>query len=200
MRKLALALTALGAFTFGSAAQAEISITDPTSVTIGNPGIDESTDIQAFTFGFAQSGLSNPFTATLSFMNQLAGQYSFQLGTIANTSGGANDLDFTSAVLTGTGLGSAGISFNRTSGDNDLIENLVLQNIDLAAGNYTLTVMGTTSGRNGSFSGSTAFTAAAATGAVPEPATWAMMLLGFGAVGYGMRRQRRSSMRLLQAA
>jgi hypothetical protein len=27
-------------------------------------------------------------------------------------------------------------------------------------------------------------------GAVPEPATWAMMLLGFGAVGYSMRRRK----------
>lgn len=35
------------------------------------------------------------------------------------------------------------------------------------------------------------------TGAVPEPSTWAMMLLGFGAVGVGMRRRRRS---VLQAA
>ncbi len=28
-------------------------------------------------------------------------------------------------------------------------------------------------------------------GAVPEPTTWAMMLLGFGAVGYSMRRKRK---------
>lgn len=27
-------------------------------------------------------------------------------------------------------------------------------------------------------------------GAVPEPSTWAMMLVGFGAIGYGMRRRR----------
>jgi PEP-CTERM motif len=30
------------------------------------------------------------------------------------------------------------------------------------------------------------------TAAVPEPATWAMMLTGFGAIGYAMRRNRKS--------
>lgn len=30
----------------------------------------------------------------------------------------------------------------------------------------------------------------AATGGVPEPATWAMMLMGFGAIGAGLRRRR----------
>ena len=29
-------------------------------------------------------------------------------------------------------------------------------------------------------------------GAVPEPGTWAMMLIGFGAVGFAMRRRRRT--------
>jgi hypothetical protein len=33
------------------------------------------------------------------------------------------------------------------------------------------------------------------TPAVPEPGTWAMMLLGFGAAGYAMRRNRRQSIR-----
>ena len=36
--------------------------------------------------------------------------------------------------------------------------------------------------------------------AVPEPATWAMMLLGFGAVGTALRRSRRRKPRLLQLA
>lgn len=34
-------------------------------------------------------------------------------------------------------------------------------------------------------------TGAASIAAVPEPGTWALMLLGFGAVGFSMRRQRR---------
>lgn len=39
----------------------------------------------------------------------------------------------------------------------------------------------------------------AVTGAVPEPATWAMMLLGFGAMGVSLRRRRRTQ-NLLQVA
>jgi hypothetical protein len=35
---------------------------------------------------------------------------------------------------------------------------------------------------------------------VPEPATWAMMLLGFGAAGTAIRRSRRKETRLLQIA
>ena len=33
----------------------------------------------------------------------------------------------------------------------------------------------------------------AANGAVPEPASWALMIVGFGAVGFGMRRAARRS-------
>jgi hypothetical protein len=35
---------------------------------------------------------------------------------------------------------------------------------------------------------------------VPEPATWGMMLLGFGAIGFAMRRRKTSSTRLAQLA
>ncbi len=38
------------------------------------------------------------------------------------------------------------------------------------------------------------------TSGVPEPGTWGMMLIGFGAVGFGMRRSRRSQNALPQIA
>jgi len=40
----------------------------------------------------------------------------------------------------------------------------------------------------------------ATTPPVPEPATWAMMLLGFGGIGMAMRRSRRRSSTLMQVA
>jgi len=39
-----------------------------------------------------------------------------------------------------------------------------------------------------------------AAGAVPEPATWAMMILGFGAIGWSVRRGRKSAQGLAKAA
>jgi hypothetical protein len=40
----------------------------------------------------------------------------------------------------------------------------------------------------------------ALTPSVPEPGTWAMMLLGFGAVGFAMRRRKRGELTLRRAA
>lgn len=58
----------------------------------------------------------------------------------------------------------------------------------LTAGNHTLTFTATnTSSMLGTYSGSFNFAVAP----VPEPATWAMMLLGFGGIGFAMRRGRR---------
>ena len=57
--------------------------------------------------------------------------------------------------------------------------------IDLTAGGNTVT--------------SFAQLGAGAVAAVPEPATWAMMLIGFGAMGVSLRRRRRTN-NLLQAA
>ena len=72
----------------------------------------------------------------------------------------------------------AGLGFNAATNNT--------YRIDLSAGGNTVTSfaqLGTGAGP----------------GAVPEPATWAMMLIGFGAMGVSLRRRRRTS-NLLQAA
>lgn len=143
----------------------------------------------SFTTGFSDSGLTNPFTETLTFTTATNGTVSINVGTIAT--GPTNDTDFTSVFLSGTGL-VGNILIPQVLGDPNEIR--ALAGFALDAGNFTLTFEGTPGTENGSFGGTVAFLAAPA---VPEPATWAMMLLGFGAVGFSIRRKRPS---LLQAA
>lgn len=55
------------------------------------------------------------------------------------------------------------------------------------------------SGRNAqtyNYDRSISFTLSGVTGAVPEPATWAMMILGFGVVGAALRRRRGGQIKL----
>jgi hypothetical protein len=61
-----------------------------------------------------------------------------------------------------------------------------LKDLPTLSGTQTLTVNGI-SGGAGSYGGTIAF----APRGVPEPATWAMMILGFGMVGAGLRLARR---------
>ena len=64
----------------------------------------------------------------------------------------------------------------------------------LANTNYTVRVAGTSPNAAGEWHGGITINA----GPVPEPATWAMMLLGFGGIGMAMRRGRR--LKLAQVA
>lgn len=59
---------------------------------------------------------------------------------------------------------------------------LNLAGYDPTPGTFSLTTQG---------NGQVETTFSASTVALPEPATWAMMLLGFGAIGVSMRRRRR---------
>jgi hypothetical protein len=67
---------------------------------------------------------------------------------------------------------------------------------DLAAGSYIVAFLQ----QNGQYGATANSGAILETGGVPEPATWAMMLLGFGAVGVGMRRNRRKAKLVSQLA
>ncbi len=139
------------------------------------------------TIGFTEAGLDNPtFTEWLTFSNDLAGVYSL---TLNSSSVG---IDFTSAILTGPG----GPFELMEEFDNGIAEFWQLSGgLTLAAGTYVLTINGNNSS-TGSLGGTVTINTAVPdpqNTVVPEPATWAMMLLGFGAAGYAMRRRRRNS-------
>ena len=126
------------------------------------------------TIGFTEAGLANPnFTEWLTFTNDLAGVYALTLDT------SSTGIDFTSAILTGPG----GPYELVEEFDNGIAEFWNLSSLFLEAGTYTLTINGDNRS-TGSLGGTVTINA------VPEPGTWAMMLLGFGAAGFAMRRRR----------
>ena len=126
------------------------------------------------TIGFTESGLGAPtFTEWLTFTNDIAGNYALTLDT------SSSGIDFTSAILTGPG----GPYALMEEFDNGISEFWNLSSLFLEAGTYTLTINGNNSS-TGSLGGTVTINA------VPEPGTWAMMLLGFGAAGFAMRRRR----------
>ena len=87
------------------------------------------------------------------------------------------------------------LSFNAYDGTNSLTESVTADNAPLgglapippgALGNSTLNL----SLFQGAVRASSVTSGTVAIGAVPEPASWALMIVGFGAVGMGLRRHR----------
>jgi PEP-CTERM motif len=97
--------------------------------------------------------------------------------------GSTSDINFTSVMLNGTAL-------TLTSILGGAIEIGGLSNLSfLAPGTHTLTVTGITYGTGAGFDSSYSGTLTFATAtAVPEPATWLSMVLGFGVLGVALRR------------
>jgi hypothetical protein len=156
--------------------------TSPVTATIGNtPQVGGTvaapvtfSDSFLFTIGPPGGGLIG--TGSGSIITSTSVQFS------------STDLDLTSVIVNGTPL-----TITRTAGG--LIESSGTSNVNIFSGQLNnITVTGVSRGL-GSYGGNLTFIPTA----VPEPGTWAMMLLGFGAVGVSMRRRRRSTA-MLQAA
>jgi choice-of-anchor C domain-containing protein len=125
------------------------------------------------------------------------------------TVGQAYSLSFAFSHNLFAGLSSASASLS--VGDwSDVITHTGGSNADLAWQNYTHSFVATDTtttlnftnltgaGNEGVFLDAVSVNAAGInpTGAVPEPSTWAMMLLGFGAVGFSLRRRKAQAPRL----
>ena len=172
MRKIALALTAAAALSFAPAAQAA-----PTISITGDSGVFSDNIMCA---------AACSFTSTISFLTPLG--YNLTTASIGSNYTDPNlraNIDFTSVTLNG-------VAFNiLTIGQQEFRD--LFNQVMIPGMVNTILVSGTAGtnggkhkGANATFAGTLSFAAA-----VPEPGTWAMMLLGFGAVGMGMRRRSR---------
>ena len=171
MPKLLLGVVGATAFALSSAAGAVVTVDSSTTVVSGPNTVANTT-----TIGFTEASLGSPtFLETVVFTNTLAGLYSVTLTT------SSPDIDFTSAFLAGLG-GPYDLIEIDDDGTNEFWR--LANPVTLGASTYTLNINGNNAGA-GSLGGSITIRQA-----VPEPATWAMMLLGFGAVGFAMRRRR----------
>jgi hypothetical protein len=110
------------------------------------------------------------------------------LGTIEGL-GGANDFGFGTTL---SGLTVIGMHFG--NGDDSAVNNVT------AFWLFNLTTPGSTIHLNPTSAGSSNAQLYTTGGAVPEPATWGMMLLGFAGIGMALRRSRRRSGALMQVA
>jgi hypothetical protein len=126
------------------------------------------------TFGNDAVTPQGEFTNTFNFSAPVG--FDLANATISTSALGDSDVSFTSVLLNG-------VAFTLTP--QGMFEFGSVGPV-LVGGENTLVVNGLNMG-DGAFSGTLTF---AAQSSVPEPATWGMMLLGFGAVGFSVRRKR----------
>jgi len=175
MRMLIYTVVGAAALATTSIASAAVTVTGSTG--LNNPDPAAAGSIQTVgnttTINFGQNPVTSPtFSASFVVNNTLAGLYSIVVGTSdPNTF-------FNTVTFNGTAL---------TNINNN--QNFILSPPEnLAVGNYTLAITGHTNQVGGSFTGNVTISPIAA---VPEAATWAMMLLGFTGMGMVIRRRRR---------
>lgn len=195
MKTLKLAVAAaLAATALPSAAHAaQIVNTGPGATTLQVANLDVGAN-NSFSIGFSDANLANPFTELLAFTTDVAGVLNILFNTTAEDA--TNNVTFTNAFLTGSGITGA-VSIAEILGDPN--ETRALNGFAIGPGTFTITIQGTPGTQNGALGGTVAFRANQAAAAVPEPSTWALMILGFGAVGFSMRRRRQSNF-IYQAA
>lgn len=181
MQKLSLGL----AFVAGTLALAPSAY----AVDFGADALNLKTDPDGtISATFGNSGIVGTETSdTYSFALPIDGIGSGSVTTNANVRFSATDLDIISVVFNGSTF--------KPLGDN-LQEVVFFNQIPITAGATNTMTINYVARGNGSYGGQASFTP---TPAVPEPATWAMLILGFFTVGYAMRRRTTATIRFAQA-
>jgi len=129
--------------------------------------------------GIMTSSFSDTFTFTLP-----TGFASGSLTTVLT--GASTDVAFTTVTLNGTPLAIS---------QSGVVDTRSLVNASVTSGPQQLVVAGNVnpgSPVNGPFNGAFGGSLSFAPGGVPEPASWALMIMGFGGLGAVLRTKRRS--------
>jgi len=166
----------LGAFTDAPLVTGTVGVGGPTVEFTSDNGLLD-TNTGAATIFRSDDGILTQLTFTL------LGGAAFTAAEFNLLTGSDSTIDIT---LTALGGGTNTFSVNNPTGSNVF---------DIIAGSgeaYTSASFSTTGGGFNTFK-QLRLVLGQATPPVPEPATWAMMLLGFGGIGMAMRRRRRSS-------
>jgi len=168
-KTLLAAAAAVAVLGMAPAANASVSIACPGTSSLGYCTFDEVNWTGNFgnSFPDAQSFLDT-FTLTLTADYQLS-------ITMTNTAATGGPIDFTTAELLDSSMTSLGT----------LAFGSVPTTFNLAAGVYHLSFSGDAL-KSASYSGTIDIAP------IPEPATWAMMVVGIAAVGVALRRHRRN--------
>ncbi|MGB3738074.1 MAG: FxDxF family PEP-CTERM protein [Pontixanthobacter sp.] len=145
------------------------------TASFGRAGLGSGTFTDRFLFRLGQNGLGSGSITTA----------------LAGPAGGRTDLDFNSVTLF-NGVTTFVVPITRIGGQ----EEGFLQNVPIFEGVQNILSVNYTSRGNGSFGGQLSFVP---TAAVPEPATWALMLLGFAGIGFSMRRRPKDQVRVKYA-
>jgi len=192
MRSLVLSVLGATALASGSIASAAVTVNAGTVVNLNDPNPSTSVATAGgnttINFGFnpiVNAEGTNSFSSSFTISDPLAGIYSISGST---STPGVIFSDTSNLTCIASVMGcTVGTVYNLIIGTTPSgFSAFGLPLTNLAAGDYRLTINGI-SPNSGSFTGNVRIT----TGAVPEPGTWALMLLGFGAVGLAMRRKRR---------
>jgi PEP-CTERM motif len=187
MRKLLIALAGATALTAASAANAALTIgaAGSTNGTV-NPTVTSPTTLEFDTTNAA----AGDYLSFFQFNNDgfTAGVFSATASTVplAGTTVGLLQLFTGGTVTNGVYSGGTLVTGGSISGSSN---SLTLSTPLTPNTNYTFQYSGTLA-NSGNISGNAAFGMAA----VPEPAAWALMLLGFGGIGMAIRRRRRPAL------